>query len=743
MAARQSATRRQRALVGGTLAVAVVAVGLLIFALISRGQAISARNVAKSRALAAESQTQLSVDPERSILLAAAAVRTSATPQAMFALRAAIDASPVRLRLPTVAPQLCGPVTTATPGPLSPGVAFSPAGGQIAEALCDGTVVLASARSGRVIRRVYLGRGLAGRLVYNRASGLLVAVGAGRMVAIDPATGAVRERGPAVSGHTGLASNPKASVVAFAAKRGVTLWNLHTRAARTLSLPGGLAAGMLAFSPDGRRLAVAVKVFGSNQRIVALLLDARTGRILATLNNQSVLQCDDLAFSPDGRELVVGELEAPNGGGAVVLRDARTLALRRVLVRLGGGKQTGTVGFSPDGSRVAYGTVDGIAALVSVVSGQTIVSYPGDTAPISQVAFSPNGQLVMTGSTDGTVRVWRGQGLALRSAPVTSTYPWSLVPLAAGFAGIGFNPSSLTAQLWSAELRPAAPPLTLSRNGSAGFVLASAGPLAGIIPGNPGTSARIPIWNILKRRVIRRLPPTRLPNHSALLSPDGTAIAAAVPAGTGWAIELLDTRTGRYRTLTRTSCLSGPKFAFSRDGRLLAAGGACGEVDVWNVASGRRVGRPVTVGAGTLIGRLAFSPDGRQLALPASDDAVTVINPLTGATRAVLTDHTRLVEAAAYSPNGHYLVTASDDDTADIYDARTFTLLRTIHDPAAVNGAVFTPNSQDLLTWDSNGVIAEWDACKYCQNPRALLALAASRVTRQLTPSERRTFGVS
>ena len=121
LAARQAASRRQRALVGSSLAIALVAVGLLIFALISRGQAISAQNVAKSRALAAESQTQLSVDPERSVLLAAAAVRTSATPQAMFALRAAIDTSPIRFRLPNVAPQTCGPATTDSGAALAGG----------------------------------------------------------------------------------------------------------------------------------------------------------------------------------------------------------------------------------------------------------------------------------------------------------------------------------------------------------------------------------------------------------------------------------------------------------------------------------------------------------------------------------------------------------------------------------------------------------------------------------------------
>jgi hypothetical protein len=46
----------------------------------------------------------------------------------------------------------------------------------------------------------------------------------------------------------------------------------------------------------------------------------------------------------------------------------------------------------------------------------------------------------------------------------------------------------------------------------------------------------------------------------------------------------------------------------------------------------------------------------------------------------------------------------------------------------------------DTATLDYAGVIRVWDACTYCQNPTALLALAQTRVTRQLTPAERRTF---
>src|ERR1700730_2929241 len=108
LAARAAASRRQRTLVAASLAIAAVSVGLLVFALISRSQAISAGITAKARALAAESQTQLAIDPERSVLLAAAAVRTSPTPEALFALRAALDASPIRYRLPDAGLQACG-----------------------------------------------------------------------------------------------------------------------------------------------------------------------------------------------------------------------------------------------------------------------------------------------------------------------------------------------------------------------------------------------------------------------------------------------------------------------------------------------------------------------------------------------------------------------------------------------------------------------------------------------------------
>jgi WD40 repeat protein len=94
-----------------------------------------------------------------------------------------------------------------------------------------------------------------------------------------------------------------------------------------------------------------------------------------------------------------------------------------------------------------------------------------------------------------------------------------------------------------------------------------------------------------------------------------------------------------------------------------------------------------------------------------------------------------------YSPDGRYLASASLDGTARIWDARTLTLLRTFKQPDPVSMATFTPDSRSVLTLDDGGAVRLWDACTACGDPKALLTLARTRVTRDLTPQERRTFG--
>ncbi len=100
LASRQSNLRRQRRFAVGGLSIAAVSIALLVFALISRSQAITAETTASSRALAAESQNLLTTDPETSVLVASKALKESPTPDALYAARRALDHSTVERALP-------------------------------------------------------------------------------------------------------------------------------------------------------------------------------------------------------------------------------------------------------------------------------------------------------------------------------------------------------------------------------------------------------------------------------------------------------------------------------------------------------------------------------------------------------------------------------------------------------------------------------------------------------------------
>lgn len=94
----------------------------------------------------------------------------------------------------------------------------------------------------------------------------------------------------------------------------------------------------------------------------------------------------------------------------------------------------------------------------------------------------------------------------------------------------------------------------------------------------------------------------------------------------------------------------------------------------------------------------AFSPDGQQIVTASKDKTAQVWEAATGKSVAELRGHTGSVTSAAFSPNGKFVVTASEDKTARIF------------------------------------------ACEVCGSIEDLLALARTRVTRELTPEEREKY---
>jgi DNA-binding SARP family transcriptional activator/WD40 repeat protein len=746
------ATRRLHGVLIGIGLLLLVASAAAAIALISRGQAAGAEATADAGRLAALSETQLSVDPERAVLLAIAAVRERATygpTGTMFALRAALDASTIRYRLAAAGEQSCG----GGGGALYPAFDPSPGSNLVAEGLCDGKVRFLDARTGRLERVVTVGSPAQPAVLLGYAGRRAILVGAvgDRLVALDPTTAALLRRGPVVPDIGFIQPDTNAPLLAAygplpSGRHGVfVVWNYRTGRAIWIHPPLPMVyLNGIAFAGPGT-LALA---FGNGGPGLALYnyLDRR---VVATRPGAAnVLQ------STNGQTLAVA-LTRADGSGTVELVNAHTLARKRDYrpPTFRDGPVIG-MAFSLDDRLLAYGFGDGSAGVLDTSTGAVVNTYPAATRLVTGVAISPDDRLVVTASADGTARADRIGGRALRTFPpvgVPSGFV-QLSPIVGGVEAIA-NPGprpgeGVVVERYTDLGRAVGSPLVTShqklRLGA--VFLSPDGTLATDAPGNPSTAQSAPMseWSVPGRRIVRTITFPNWTGGLAISPTDGllvTSLGSAQIPGTG-PVVLIDLRTGRRRTLPtpRTTPCPWQAFAFSASGAAVAAATFCGLVDVWDTATSRRLGRPTQIPDGA--NSLTFSPDGRSLAIASMNGTVYVARvPLTPTTRQ-LHASTLSIPAVAYSPDGRYLATVLQDRTARVYDARSLIELRVIQLPQKGQGVAFTADSRGLLISNATNTVTLWDACTDCENPAALLSLARSRVTGSLTPAERQEFGV-
>jgi WD40 repeat protein len=155
----------------------------------------------------------------------------------------------------------------------------------------------------------------------------------------------------------------------------------------------------------------------------------------------------------------------------------------------------------------------------------------------------------------------------------------------------------------------------------------------------------------------------------------------------------------------------------------------------WNASTGRRISQFTT---GVAVSLTDFSSDDMHVAVGGQDGTTTIWNVRTGRLAHVLPGPTESVGVVEYTPDGKLLVVSSFDGNARIWNPASGTLLRILPH----SGAVFiSPDGRDVATTDLYGVARVWQTCPACGDASALLSIARTRVTRQLTRLESATFG--
>lgn len=671
------------------------------------------RRIATVRELAASAVSNLTVDPERSILLALSAMNKTyavdhtVLPEALDALHRAFQALRIELTVRGHTDEVWSAV-------------YSPDGARIATASADGTAKVRDATTGKELFTLKAANGTVWYAAFSPDGKLLATAGSDYLAHIWDAAGGEKLR--TLAGHADevfhIEFSPDSSRVVTVSPDGTAkVWDAFT-GEEQLSLNQGDGARPYwgTYSPDGSRIAVANTADGNQGW--ASIWDAVTGAELVTLPRQNGY-VNSVAFSPDGTRIVTTSDD----------QSARIWDVRDGQELLTLYSQTVNVvnaAFSPDGKHVATANGDRHIIVWDAFTGQQVLDLPSHASDILTVAYSPDGSKILTASRDQTAKVWnvgpsREDRTLINSPPIASPIGAKLAYSPDG-SRLAVAFSDPVAKIWSTT--NGQPETELAGHTEAvNFIAYSADGARLATVGGDGTAR---VWDAVTGKELLTIPiPTELVVGAAF-SPDGTRLGTASfdPVAQVWEAE-----TGEriHNLVGHKEWLTG--ITFSPDGSRIATSSFDTTAMVWDAVTGKEV--LTLVGHQDTVRQVVYSPDGTRIATAGLEGIARVWDASSGKELLSLRGHTGSVFAVAYSHDGKFLATASGDKTAKIWDALTGQELQTLYAEDGLTGVAFSPDGTQLAVASRDGTNRF-----YLLRVEDLMALARERVSRPLTTEE-------
>lgn len=444
-------------------------------------------------------------------------------------------------------------------------------------------------------------------------------------------------------------------------------------------------AGIMAFSPDGKILAIGdsngtlklweietgneIRELSGHSSLISDLPFSPDGRLLASTSFDGQVKIWDVAngsqigmlekfdsevrgasFSPDGKQLATLNTDGPIriwDMTPIIEGEVGELNMREVFSKHPPKGALGVV-FSPDGDSIAT-FVPSVGIIVwDVASGELVLEMHGMTDFASNFSFSPNGKYIAGGSSDLGSAVWDAEtGEQLMFFPETA--PITDVIFSQDGETLATSAKNGMVSLWDMETRSQKIRIFGQPTGFNFLALSPDGKRIAV--GNDPQSTSL--WDVSPTgsREVLTIPAHQGKVHDALYDPTGTKIAST---GDDGALRVWDASTGEllYDLPAQPEWVHFP--AFSPDGLSLAAVNPQGDISVWDINSGS-----VTAtlrNHGPALTAVIFSPDGSRIAAGGLGGFAHIWDVATGRQLTTIDDNEGLIITdLIFSPDGDYI----------------------------------------------------------------------------------------
>jgi WD40 repeat protein len=381
------------------------------------------------------------------------------------------------------------------------------------------------------------------------------------------------------------------------------------------------------------------------------------------------------------------------------------------------------IAFSPDGQLVAVAAVKGNKSEINVVevsTGRLLNTLKLLNDSVACLQFAAQGRTLLIGTLQyeperaiGTVKIWNVVDKRFFRFDVTEGKTVSSMTVIPNSRSIvlqsGSDVEVRDLNTWRVihSFDPSAEdesesrrrsPFVLSANRAQAVAFSSDGiTVSSVLP------REIRTWDSRTGGVKSRLSREPALDDVIATSSNGELIAEA----TLRQVRLIEIRTGANKILALQTGGRISAIALSADGRSLATADEHGNVQFWEVSTGRLTKSFET---GQVITAIAMDKSCQMLAAATAERSIGLWSVTTGTLKVELKKHQHVVSALAFSPDGRTLASGDDDRNLILWELGSGKATLTFEKPnLTVTSMAFSPNGQLLASGTGNESVLLWN----------------------------------